>query len=204
MGRYTGPKVKISRREGTDIFDTPKWNKRNYPPGQHGPTKMGFRKATDYGKQLREKQKAKLIYGLFERQFSNLFEKSKGMTGDAGENLMKLLEKRLDNVVYRAGLAKTRRLARQLVTHGHVAVNKVKTDIPSYSVKIGQTISVRTSKLKTAYWKNLIEEQKKAKPTVSWLTVDWDKMTITVTSDPLKEELPANIDTKPIVEFYSR
>ncbi|MFH0873968.1 MAG: 30S ribosomal protein S4 [Candidatus Komeilibacteria bacterium] len=205
MGRYTGPKVKISRREGTDIFDTPKWNKRNYPPGQHGPARMGFRKGTDYGKQLREKQKAKLTYGLFERQFANLFEKSKNMTGDVGINLMMLLEKRLDNVVYRAGFAKTRRLARQLVTHGHVAINKVKTDIPSYSVKVGQTINVRTSKLKLAYWKNLLEDKKKAKqPTVSWLTVDWDKMTITVTANPLKEELPGNIDTKPIVEFYSR
>lgn len=201
MARYTGPKVKISRREGTDIFDTPKWNKRNFPPGQHGPGNTTRR--TDYGKQLREKQKAKLMYGLLERQFHNLFTKAQGLEGDLGTNLLTLLEKRLDNVVYRAGLAKTRRLARQLVNHGHIAVDGRKTDIPSYSVKPGQVISVKTSKLKNAYWQKVAEEAKKIRP-ASWVTVDTKAMKVTVTADPLKEELPANIETKQIIEFYSR
>ena len=202
MARYTGPKVKISRREGTDIFDTPKWNKRNFPPGQHGPTKV-TKRTTDYGKQLREKQKAKLIYGLMERQFHNLFVKAKGLEGDLGTNLLTLLEKRLDNVLYRSGLAKTRRLARQLINHGHIAVDGRKTDIPSYSVKAGQKISVKTSKLKTAYWKNVQEEIKKVRP-ASWITLDGKAMSMVVTSEPMKEELPGNIETKQIIEFYSR
>lgn len=204
MARYTGPKVKISRREGTDVFDTPKWNKRPFPPGQHGPTKGSGGRRTDYGKQLREKQKAKLMYGLLERQFSNLFEKAKKMEGDAGQNLLKLLEMRLDNVIYRAGFAKTRRLARQLVNHGHFGVDKQRTDIPSYTVAVGQVINVKSSKLKTAFWKNLQESKEKPQVQASWLKTDWNSMTITVTSSPAITDAPQNIETKLIVEFYSR
>jgi len=201
MGRYTGPRVKISRREGTDIFDNPRWNKRNFPPGQHGQKKT--RGNSDYGKQLREKQKAKLMYGLFERQFANLFQKAQSAEGEVGINLLKALEQRLDNVLYRGGLAKTRRLARQLVSHGHIRVNDKKTDIPSYRVKTGEVISIKASKLKQPYWLTLSEKVKKVE-TPSWIKTDLTAMNITVTGEPIKNDLPQNIETNLIIEFYSR
>lgn len=204
MARYTGPKVKISRREGIDIFDSPKWNKRNFPPGQHGPKKSRVVKS-NYGKQLREKQKARLMYGLMERQFANNFAKAKGLEGDAGENMFKLLEMRLDNVVYRAGFAKTRRLARQLVNHGHFHVKGKKTDIPSFLVKVGDVITLKESKMKNEYWKSKKEELKKKKAEVpGWITTDASSFSITVTGEPKKEDMPQNIDSTLIVEFYSR
>lgn len=204
MARYTGPKVKISRREGADIFDSPKWNKRNFPPGQHGPKKTRGTKS-DYGKQLREKQKARLMYGLMEKQFANTFLKAQKLEGDLGENLLVLLESRLDNVIYRAGLANTRRLARQLVNHGHIEVNGRKNDIPSYLVKVDDTISIKQNKLKTKYWEKRKEEISKKKPGVpSWLNLDTSGLTIKVTARPKRDEMPLNIETTLIVEFYSR
>ena len=204
MARYTGPKIKISRREGMDIFDAPKWNKRNFPPGMHGP-KKSRQTRSNFGKQLREKQRARFMYGLMERQFRNTFLKAQQLTGDVAENLLKLLECRLDNAVYRAGLAKTRRLARQLVSHGHIMVNDRRTDIPSFQVSIGDVISVKPSKLKTTYWTAKMAELAKAKqPTPAWLQIDPKKMSLTVTAQPRLEEMPQNLETKLIVEFYSR
>ena len=142
MSRYTGPTWKISRRLGISLSGTGKeLARRPYPPGQHGPTQR--KKLTEYGLQLQEKQKLRHMYGLNERQFKNLFVKAGKMKGVHGENFMILLESRLDNLVYRLGLARTRRAARQLVNHGHVIVDGKRVDIPSYTVKPGQVISLR-------------------------------------------------------------
>ncbi len=204
MARKIGPKHKLCRREGIKLCDSFKCpvTKRNYPPGQHGQKKTRG-KLSDYGKQLREKQKAKFIYGLLERQFRNTFEKAKALPGSAGVNLMTLLEKRLDNVVFRAGLATTKQLARQLVNHGHFEVNGKPLDIPSYTVKVGQVIKVRATKTKAPYWKNVMETMKKA-DVPGWLSVNPKDLSITITAEPKPEELPQNIETYLIVEFYSR
>ena len=142
MSRYTGPKFKLSRRLGISLSGTGKeLNKRPFPPGQHGPGQR--RKLSEYGLQLQEKQKLRHMYGLSEKQFSNLFDKANNMPGVSGENFMILLERRLDNLVYRMGLANTRAGARQLVAHGHITVNGRKVDIPSYMVSVGEVIGVR-------------------------------------------------------------
>ena len=142
MARYTGPKTKIARRFGEAIFGEDKvLAKKNYPPGQHGVNKR--RKLSEYGTQLREKQKAKYTYGVLERQFRNLFEKASRMKGVKGEVLLQLLEARLDNVVYRLGIAPTRAAARQLVLHRHITVNGKVVNIPSYSVTPGEVVAVR-------------------------------------------------------------
>ena len=144
MGRNLKPRHKASRRFGENVADTAKspLAKKPYPPGMHGPKKT-FAKVSEYGRQLKEKQKAKVIYGILERQFRIIFSKASKMTGDIGTNLLLLLESRLDNMVFRSGLAPTRRLARQLVTHAHFTVDGVKTNIPSYKVKPGQVIKVK-------------------------------------------------------------
>lgn len=184
-----------------DSFKCPV-TKRNYPPGQHG-QKRTRGKLSDYGKQLREKQKAKFIYGLLERQFKGTFERASKLPGSAGTNLMLLLEKRLDNVVFRSGLASTKQLARQLVNHGHFEINGKPVDIPSYTVKVGQVIKVRTTKVNSNYWKNVLETMKKAE-VPGWLSVNAKDLSITVVAEPKAEEVPQNIETHLIVEFYSR
>ena len=148
MGRNLKPRHKASRRFGENVADTLKSPlvKKNYPSGVHGP-KKSFTKVSEYGKQLKEKQKTKAIYGMMEKQFSLTFKKAGKLQGDIGENFLTLLERRLDNVVYRSGLAQTRRLARQLVNHGHFLVDGKKTNIPSYSVKPGQIIQVKENKI---------------------------------------------------------
>jgi len=204
MARKIGPKHKLCRSLGVKLCDSFKCpvTKRNYPPGQHGQKKVRV-KLSDYGKQLREKQKAKYIYGLLEKQFRITYERAKKLSGSAGTNLLTLLEKRLDNVVFRAGLASTKQLARQLVNHGHFEVNGTHVDIPSYTVKIGQVITVRPNKQKLTYWKNVAETMKKAN-VPGWLNVVPDDFKITVVSEPKPEELPQNIATHLIIEFYSR
>lgn len=204
MARDLRPRVKVYRRFGENLSDNnnSKALKRNFPPGQHGNKKIR-KKTSDYGKQLQEKQKAKFIYGLLERQFRTTFHRAQKMTGSAGVNLLKLLEKRADNVVYRSGFAETRKLARQLVNHGHFQVNGKRMDIPSYSVNVGDVITVRENKVKKEYWKTALERTKK-REVPGWISVDEKKMSVTVVSEPKQEELPQNIETQFIVEFYSR
>jgi small subunit ribosomal protein S4 len=156
MARYTGPVYKKSRRLGFSILENGKeLAKRPYAPGAHGNDKR--RKSSEYGIQLAEKQKIRLMYGLNEKQFHKLFEKAQNMKGTAGHNLLNLLESRLDNLVYRLGLAKTRRAARQVVNHGHISVNGVKVDIPSYQVKVGDVIAVRENSLEHGAIKEAVE-----------------------------------------------
>lgn len=206
MARNLKPRHKASRRFGENVADTLKdpLAKRNSPPGMHG-AKRSFAKTSEYGRQLMEKQKVKIIYGILEKQFALTFERSGKLAGDVGDNFLTLLETRLDNAVYRAGFAQTRRLARQLVNHGHFTVAGTKVDIPSYTVKPGEIIKVKDNKLKSAYWTNLEEMSKKVTREVpGWLAVNKKDMSATVTGLPNKGELPRNIEIHLIVDFYSR
>jgi len=197
--------AKISRREGQAVSDstahTRALAKRPYAPGVHGPN--GFSRQTDFGKQLREKQKTKRMYGMMEKQFRNLFEESTKRKGNTGETFVQLLETRLDNVVYRAGYVKTRAAARQAVGHAHFLVNGKKVNIPSYRVRIGEVISLRENKKNKGLWKTLGESFGK-KETVSWLSANPADFSVKVTSLPAGPELQQPFDPKLIVEFYSR
>jgi small subunit ribosomal protein S4 len=200
MARYTGPSWKLSRRLGISLSGTGKEiEKRPYAPGPHGPTQR--KKLSEYGLQLQEKQKLRHMYGVTERQFRNLFDKAGKMPGKHGENFMILLEARLDNVVYRLGLARTRRAARQLVNHGHILVNGSRVDIPSYRVAAGQTISLREKSRNLDVVKESIEVNNFVP---DYLTFDADKLEGTFTRLPERSELPAEINEALIVEFYSR
>lgn len=201
MSRYTGPMWKKSRRLGVSLLGTGKeLERRPYAPGQHGPNSR--RKVTEYGLQLREKQKLRLLYGMNERQFFNLFTKaSKIKEGKQGTNFMILLEQRLDNLVYRLGFASTRRHARQLVNHGHILVDGKRLDIPSYSVKVGQVISVREKSKDIQIIKDSLEAIY-GRP--EYLTFDENKLEGTFTRLPVREELPAEIDESFVVEYYNR
>lgn len=200
MARYTGPTWKISRRLGISLSGTGKeLERRPYPPGQHGPGQR--RKLSEYGLQLREKQKLRHMYGLNERQFHNLFVKAGKMKGVHGENFMILLESRLDNLVYRLGLARTRRQARQLVNHGHILVDGRRVDIPSYLVQPGQTIGVRERSRNLQIIKEAMELNNFIP---DYLTFDEEKMEGTYTRYPERSELPAEINEALIVEYYSR
>ncbi|GLH64620.1 30S ribosomal protein S4 [Parageobacillus sp. G301] len=200
MARYTGPTWKISRRLGISLSGTGKeLQKRPYPPGQHGPGQR--RKLSEYGLQLQEKQKLRHMYGVNERQFRKTFEEAGKMPGKHGENFMILLESRLDNLVYRLGFARTRRQARQLVTHGHILVDGNRVNIPSYRVKPGQTISVREKSRNLQVIKEALEANNFVP---DYLTLDADKMEGTYTRLPERSELPAEINEALIVEFYSR
>ncbi|HZG74049.1 MAG TPA: 30S ribosomal protein S4 [Chondromyces sp.] len=200
MARYTGSSWKISRRLGISLSGTGKeLEKRPYAPGQHGPNQR--KKLSEYGLQLQEKQKLRHMYGVNERQFRNLFDRAGKMKGVYGENFMILLESRLDNLVYRLGLARTRRQARQLVNHGHVTVDGQRVDIPSYQVKPGQTIGVREKSRNLAIVKEATEVNNFVP---EYLTFDADKLEGTFTRLPERSELPAEINESLIVEFYSR
>ena len=177
------------------------YKRRPYAPGVHGPT--GRSRPTDYGKQLREKQKAKRLYGLGERQFSNLFKAATRKKGNTGEMLVVALETRLDNAVFRAGLAKNRAAARQLVSHAHFDVNGRKVNIPSFVVSSGDVIRVRDIKRNKGPWKNLAESMKNYQP-VSWIAVDAASMAAKITGTPTGDELKQPFDPRMIVEFYSR
>ncbi|MFP5114546.1 30S ribosomal protein S4 [Bacillaceae bacterium C204] len=200
MARYTGSSWKISRRLGISLSGTGKeLEKRPYAPGQHGPNQR--KKLSEYGLQLQEKQKLRHMYGVTERQFRNLFDKAGKLSGVHGENFMVLLESRLDNVVYRLGLARTRRAARQLVNHGHILVNGSRVDIPSFRVTAGQTIGVREKSRNLDVVKEAIEVNNFVP---DYLTFDADKLEGTFTRLPERSELPAEINETLIVEFYSR
>lgn len=201
MARYTGPKTKIARKFGEPIFGPDKvLQKRNFPPGQHGQNKR--RKTSEYGVQLREKQKVKYTYGVLEKQFRNLFEKASSLKGITGEILLQLLESRLDNVVYRLGVAPTRAAARQLVLHRHITVNGEVVNIPSYQIKAGDVIGVR-EKSKSL---EVIADALAGFNHTKYPWIEWDE---TVKAGkflhvPAREDIPENIKEQLIVELYSK
>ena len=200
MSRYTGPSWRVSRRLGVSLSGTGKeLARRAYAPGDHGRDRRG--KLSEYGTQLREKQKLRFMYGMTERQFSNLFVRAgKIKEGTHGANFMALLERRLDNMVYRLGLATTRRQARQLVNHGHITVNGQKVDIPSFLCKVGDKIAV-----KEGHDLKVVSESLASKPaSVGYVQVDADKRVGTFLRVPERKELPADINEAQIIEYYNR
>ena len=200
MSRYTGPANKKSRRVGFSTLENGKdLAKRPYKPGQHGQDRKA--KASNYSIQLNEKQKVKFTYGLNEKQFRLLFNKAGKMQGIHGENFLRLLESRLDNIVYRMGLSRTRRGARQIVNHGHILVNGKKVDIPSYMVKPGDVISVKESSKDHKAIKEALEA---INNTVEFVTFDKNKLEGTYVKLPERSELSSDINEALIVEFYSR
>jgi small subunit ribosomal protein S4 len=210
MARYTGPACRICRRFGDKLMlkgercPTPKCpvEKRNTPPGGRPPTR-GRGGVSDRGLQLREKQRLRFSYGVLERQFRRFFEEAKKSPGATGETLLILLERRLDNVVYRLGFADSRAQARQIVRHGHVTVNGRKTNIPSCLVKSGDVIKWRESSRKTEYYKRLAEEiEERLIP--NWLSLDKESMTGRVVNLPGKDDVETKFNAKTVVEYYSR
>lgn len=201
--RYTGPKVKRARRLGMAF--TPKdakiLQKRNFAPGQHGQSRA---RLSEYGLQLREKQKAKINYGVQEKQFLKYFEKALKQTGVTGDNLLKLLEMRLDNVVFRLGFAETRAQSRQLVNHGFFAVNGKKVDIPSFALKPGDKVSVREGKKLSSKYMQTLKEKLKNFQAQEWVEVSAKDMSGKVLSLPTPEQIGNQINTQLIVEHYSR
>ena len=201
MARYTGPSTKIARKFGEPIFGADKdFEKRNYPPGQHGAARKRGRKATEYGTQLKEKQKVKYMYGVLERQFRNTYEKASRMAGKKGENLLLLLESRLDNVVYRLGIAPTRAAARQLVLHCHITLNGEVCNIPSCLVKQGDVVAVRERSKSLEVIQNSVASAAK----YSWLEFDAKTLTGKFLNVPARAEIPENINEQLIVELYSK
>ncbi|MEW9122262.1 MAG: 30S ribosomal protein S4 [Thermotaleaceae bacterium] len=206
MARYTGPSCRLCRREGQKLYlkgercftDKCAIARRGYAPGQHG---QGRKKLSNYGLQLREKQKAKRFYGLLETQFRQYFEKADKMTGITGENLLRILETRLDNVVYRMGFASSRKEARQLVRHGHFTVNGGKVDIPSYLVSVGDVIKVKEKSISSAKFKELAEA---ASNVPNWVQVSFENLEGKVVSLPTREDIDIPIAEHLIVELYSR
>ena len=200
MSRYTGSSYKQARRVGFSISETGKeLARRPYGPGQHGQDRKG--KLSDYGTQLKEKQKVRFMYGVNERQFKKTFNEASKMTGIHGTNFLRLLESRLDNLVYRIGFANTRRGARQLVNHGHVTVNGKKVDIPSYRVKPGDVISIKEDDKNL---KVVTEALSKVTKRVEFITYDEGKMEATYVRLPERNELNADINEALIVEFYNK
>jgi small subunit ribosomal protein S4 len=199
MARYTGPKFKLSRRLGISLSGPGKELKRPFPPGQHGPNQR--KKLSGYGVQLQEKQKLRHMYGLSEKQFRNLFDKATKMKGIAGENFLILLESRLDNLVYRLGLANSRAGARQLVAHGHVTVNGRKVDIPSYTVSVGDVIGLRE---RSRGLKSIKEAREGRHHLPNYLEFNEQTMEGKYIRLPERAELSQDIDERQIVEFYSR
>ena len=200
MSRYTGPSWKVSRRLGISLSGTGKeLARRPYGPGQHGKDRRG--KLSNYAEQLKEKQKVRFMYGVNERQFKKTFKEAASMKGIHGENFLKLLESRLDNVVYRLGLASTRRGARQLVNHGHITVDGKKVDIPSYRVKVGSVIAVKENSKEHPAMKAALEKITKR---VEFVTFDDKKLEGKLVRLPERSELNADINESLIVEFYNR
>ena len=206
MSRYTEASCRLCRREGQKLFLKGERcystkcaiEKRNFPPGQHG---QGRKKQSDYGLQLREKQKCKRFYGLQETQFRNLFDKADRKKGITGENLLILLETRLDNVVFRLGFAASRKEARQLVTHGHFTVNGKKVDIPSYEVKAGDVIAVKEKSTNSPKFKEIKDM---AITVPSWMTVDTEKLEGKVVTVPTRADIDTPVAEHLIVELYSK
>jgi small subunit ribosomal protein S4 len=201
MARYTGPKTKIARKFGEAIFgDDKSFEKRNFPPGQHGNAKRRGKKS-EYAIQLMEKQKAKFTYGILERQFRNLFEKASRSKGVTGEALLQLCESRLDNVVYRFGLSPSRSGARQLVSHRHITINGSIVNIPSYQVKVGDIVGIRE---KSNSLNIIIEANGKDASAYEWLSWNREQLQGTYVSVPERIQIPENIKEQLIVELYSK
>ena len=201
MARYTGPKTKIARKFGEPIFGADKsFEKRNYPPGQHGNTRRRGKKS-EYAVQLMEKQKAKYSYGILERQFRILFERANRSKGVTGEVLLQLCESRLDNVVYRLGIAPTRSAARQLVSHRHITVNGTLINIASAHIKPGDVIGVRE---KSKSLSTITHSLERNSSVYEWLTWNNDTLEGTLVSTPLRLQIPENIKEQLIVELYSK
>ena len=202
MARYIGPKSKIARKFGEAIFGADKvLEKKNYPPGQHGNSRRR-KKVSEYGIQLSEKQKAKATYGLLEKQFSRTYELAASLKGITGENLLRLLECRLDNAVYRLGIAPTRAAARQLVSHRHITVNGDIVNIPSYSLRVGDTVSVREKSKSLEVITGALSGGRRSR--YSWL--EWDAASLSgkLIQIPDREDIPENIKEQLIVELYSK
>lgn len=207
MARDTHSIVKMSRREGYALH--PKAHKalvkRPTIPGAHGNSRNNMRnKASQYSLQLREKQKVKRLYGLLEKQFSNLMKEADRKQGQSGQVLLQLLEQRLDNAVYRAGFAPSRRAARQLVTHGHFVLNGVRVDVPSIRVKAGDELVIREHSKGTEYFKKLDDVSPAPSTTPEWLKVDRKKVAVKITGAPTREDAEPDINEQLIVEYYSR
>ena len=208
MARYTDSVCRLCRREGTKLFlkgekcfsSKCAVSKRPTPPGQHGQARQ--RKPSEYGLQLREKQKARRAYGLLEGQFFRTYERASNMKGVTGENLLSLLERRLDNVIYRAGFAASRPQARQLVLHGHFQVNGKKVDIPSFEVEQNDVITVKVKSKEMELFKAAREGSSRVVP--KWLTVNADELTATVSALPARDDIDFSLQENMIVEFYSR
>ena len=200
MARYTGPSTKIARKFGEPIYGPDKnFEKRNYPSGQHGLARKR-KKVSEYGTQLKEKQKVKYTYGVLERQFRNIYDKASRMKGQTGENLIMLLESRLDNVVYRMGIAPTRAAARQLVSHCHITKNGEVCNIPSSFVKAGDVVAVRERSKSLEVITNSVASATK----YSWIEFDAKTLTGKFLNVPAREELPETINEQLIVELYSK
>ena len=203
MARYTGPREKISRRFGVALFGPSKsLETRNFPPGQHG-ARNTRRKTSEYGMALAEKQKLRYQYGLLERQFRRFFEEAQRRKGVTGENLLQMLELRLDNVCYRMGYANTRFAARQLVAHRHITVNGKPVNISSYQCQPGDVVAVKNSP-KSQQLVGRFLEMTQGTPASDWMTVDRDKMTGTVNRAPVREEIQPIANEQLVVELYSR
>jgi len=208
MARYTDPVCRICRREGLKLFlkgsrcysRKCSFERRSTPPGMNTQRR---RKVSEFGIQLREKQKVRKTYSVLEKQFRNYFEKAEQRKGMTGENLLRLLEMRLDNVVYRMGLARSRAEARQLVTHGHFTVNGRPTNIPSYGTKTGDRVEVRESRRGREYFKTAAETVKAAQ-IPEWVSVDAAKLSGSILSEPAREQMPQEFNEQLVVEFYSR
>ncbi len=201
MARYTGPKTKIARKFGEAIFGEDKsFEKRNYPPGQHGNNRRRPKKS-EYAVQLMEKQKAKYTYGILERQFRNLFEKANRSKGVTGEVLLQLCESRLDNVVYRMGVSSSRRGARQLVSHRHITVNGEIVNIPSYQLKAGDVVGVREKSKSVAAIENSLANNSRV---YEWITWNNEKKEGAFVAVPERIQIPENIKEQLIVELYSK
>jgi len=203
MARYTGPRSKICRRLDFPAFESPKFAsiRKNYAPGQHG---QGFRrKLSNYGIQLREKQRIKYLYGVLEKQFRNYFKKASKKVGPTGHNLLIFLESRLDNTVYRLGMAPTRRAARQLVSHKHFLVNNKIVNIPSYSLKEGDVIQVRDKSKKMDIFHSSLKNISNDNP-MPWLSVDKSKLSGEFNCSPSRDEILEPIDEQLVVELYSK
>jgi small subunit ribosomal protein S4 len=211
MARYTGPACRLCRREGTKLFlkgtrcltEKCAIERRGYAPGQHGQTAGRRRKASEYSKQLREKQKVKRIYGLSERQFRNVFERVLREPGVTGEALLIALESRLDNMVYRMGFAASRRAARQLVRHRHILVNGRPVDVPSFRVRPGDEVRVRDASRELVPVRAALEQFGRTQP-VSWISVDAEKAVGKMTERPTRDAIPIAAQEQLIVELYSK
>ncbi len=208
MARYTGPVCRLCRREGKKLFlkgdrcytDKCAIERRNYVPGQHG---QGRKKTSEYGLQLRAKQLTKRYYGVLENQFHHYYEMATRKQGITGENLLRILESRLDNIVYRLGWASSRAEARQLVVHGHFQINGKRVDIPSYLTKVGETISIASASKDSAKIKTVLEATA-AKPIVRWLDLDRENLKAKITDVPNREDIDLEVEETLIVELYSK